>query len=65
MAAKKRSKRLLETWLGMETMLRAFLLAPGAATFYGEKNDMPAFGKKLGETELARLVTFLRAQRER
>ncbi|PSM32278.1 cytochrome b N-terminal domain-containing protein [Haliangium sp. UPWRP_2] len=48
-----------------ETWLREFLLHPGAATYYGEKNDMPAFGKKLGETELARLVTFLRAQRER
>lgn len=50
---------------GSATWLRAFLLAPGAATFYGEKNDMPAFGKKLSETELSRLVAFLLAQRER
>jgi ubiquinol-cytochrome c reductase cytochrome b subunit len=50
---------------GSAAWLRAFLLAPGAATFYGEKNDMPAFGKKLSETELSRLVAFLLAQRER
>ncbi len=48
-----------------EAWLRGFLLAPGAVTYYGEKNDMPAFGKKLSETELARLVAFVLAQRER
>ena len=48
---------------GSDAWLRAFLLSPGAVTYYGEKNDMPAFGKKLSDGELTRLIRFVMAQR--
>ena len=48
---------------GSEAWLRGFLVAPGSVTYYGDKNDMPAFAKKLSDAELVRLLAFLSAQR--
>lgn len=48
---------------GSDAWLRAFLQTPGAPIFYGEKNDMPSFAKKLSDSELARLSAFVGAQR--
>ena len=48
---------------GSEAWLRGFLLAPASITYYGDKNDMPAFGKKLSDGEMSRLLMFLLAQR--
>lgn len=38
---------------------RRLLENPGAPLYYGEKNDMPSFGKKLTAVELDRLATYL------
>ena len=48
---------------GSEAWLRGLLLAPGSVTYFGDKNDMPAFGKKLSDGEIARLSAFLLTQR--
>ena len=43
---------------------RALLSDPGSPLYYGSKNDMPAFGKKLTAAELDALTAFLQAQRQ-
>lgn len=43
---------------------RALLQNPGSPLYYGSKNDMPAFGKKLTAAELDALAAFLQAQRQ-
>ena len=43
---------------------RALLHDPGSPLYYGNKNDMPAFGKKLTAAELDALAAFLQAQRQ-
>lgn len=50
---------------GRASWLRAFLLAPGAARFFGRKNDMPSMKGKLDEVELEAVVRLLRAERAR
>ncbi len=42
---------------------RALLSDPGSPLYYGKKNDMPAFGKKLTGAELDSLAALLQAQR--
>jgi ubiquinol-cytochrome c reductase cytochrome b subunit len=42
---------------------RALLQNPAAPLYYGTKNDMPAFGKKLTAAELDGLTAYLQAQR--
>jgi hypothetical protein len=37
---------------------------PASPLYYGSKNDMPVFGKKLAAGELDSLAAFLTAQRE-
>ncbi len=43
---------------------RALLKDPASPLYYGSKNDMPAFGKKLTAAELELLTAFLQAQRQ-
>ena len=43
---------------------RALLTDPASPLYYGSKNDMPAFGKKLTAPELDSLAVFLQAQRQ-
>lgn len=43
---------------------RALLTDPASPLYYGSKNDMPAFGKKLTAPELDALAVFLQAQRQ-
>jgi ubiquinol-cytochrome c reductase cytochrome b subunit len=43
---------------------RALLKDPASPLYYGSKNDMQAFGKKLTATELDLLTAFLQAQRQ-
>jgi ubiquinol-cytochrome c reductase cytochrome b subunit len=50
---------------GSAAWIRRVLESPGAAILYGEKNDMPAFGKKLSAGDLDRLTLFLSAERLR
>jgi ubiquinol-cytochrome c reductase cytochrome b subunit len=44
---------------GSRAWLTAFLQDPGHEQFYGDKNQMPAFAKKMSEHELSLLVRFL------
>lgn len=43
---------------------RALLSDPGSPLYYGKKNDMPAFAKKLTAAELDSLTALLQAQRQ-
>lgn len=47
---------------GSADWIRSVLVHPGSPLRYGDKNDMPAFGKKLEAAEIERLVLFLRAE---
>ena len=48
---------------GQATWIRGLLQDPASPLYFGEKNDMPLFGKKLSKTELERLTLYLREQR--
>ncbi len=43
--------------------IRSLLNNPASPLYYGEKNDMPLFSKKLTPAELDSLTTYLQAQR--
>ena len=45
---------------GSEEWLLRFLRDPGATEFYGDVNEMPAYGEELSDDELRALVAFLR-----
>jgi ubiquinol-cytochrome c reductase cytochrome b subunit len=49
---------------GTAAWVKGLLLKPDAPTYFGEKNDMPAFGKKMSDEELNQLSAFVAAQRE-
>jgi ubiquinol-cytochrome c reductase cytochrome b subunit len=44
---------------GSVQWLRRLISGPDSALFYGDKNDMPSFGKKLSADELDRLAAYL------
>lgn len=48
---------------GSAAWVRRLLENPGTPLYYGDKNDMPAFGKKLSPVELDRLTGFLIKER--
>jgi len=48
---------------GSGAWLKGLLNAPGSPLYYGEKNDMPAFDKKLSPAQQDSLILFLQAQR--
>jgi ubiquinol-cytochrome c reductase cytochrome b subunit len=48
---------------GSAQWLKGLLEQPGSAMYFGEKNDMPSFAKKLTPVEIDRLTSFLLAQR--
>jgi len=48
---------------GTQAWARRLLEGPGSQLYYGDKNDMPAFEKKLAPIELDRIAAFLAAQR--
>jgi ubiquinol-cytochrome c reductase cytochrome b subunit len=50
---------------GTAQYLQRFLQAPSSPLHFGEKNDMPAFGKKLTAVELQQLSSFLLIERLR
>jgi ubiquinol-cytochrome c reductase cytochrome b subunit len=49
---------------GAAPWVRKLLQDPASPLFYGEKNDMPAYGKKLTAEELDSLSAFVAAQRD-
>lgn len=49
---------------GTAAWVKGLLLKPDAPTYFGEKNDMPAFGKKMSAEELDQISAFIAAQRE-
>ncbi len=50
---------------GSAAWARSLLVNPGSPLYFGEKNEMPAFGQKLTAKELDRLAAYLLAERAR
>src|SRR5262249_33676162 len=44
--------------------VRGVVMDPGSPLFFGEKNDMPAYGKKLTAEEVDRVSAWVAAQRD-